>query len=101
MTSTAAAGEFADGTGQIDHLHNGARHDKSGNTRSKQRARKLQLGDIDWYGDKSKNRSVAAEAAPPEREASLDDYVKKPRSQRGGASSRGGRGGSLRGRPRG
>ncbi|WPB00972.1 uncharacterized protein RHO25_005592 [Cercospora beticola] len=34
--------------GAFESLHNGPRYDKSGNTRSKQRARKLQLGDIDW-----------------------------------------------------
>lgn len=34
--------------GAIDGLHGPPRHDKSGNSRSKQRARKLQLGDIDW-----------------------------------------------------
>lgn len=105
MTATAPDGEFADGTGgHIDHLHSGARQDKSGNSRSKQRARKLQLGDIDWYDDKSKSRTIPAEAAPPGREVSLDDLVKKPSGQRDGASSaRGGRGGggSLRGKRRG
>ncbi|CAK1360767.1 unnamed protein product [Cercospora beticola] len=39
---------FTDETGAFESLHNGPRYDKSGNTRSKQRARKLQLGDIDW-----------------------------------------------------
>ncbi|KJX97909.1 nonsense-mediated mRNA decay factor (Upf2) like protein [Zymoseptoria brevis] len=34
--------------GAFDTLHGAPRYDKSGNTRSKQRARKLQLGDIDW-----------------------------------------------------
>ncbi|EME47596.1 hypothetical protein DOTSEDRAFT_69517 [Dothistroma septosporum NZE10] len=34
--------------GSYDSLHGVPRFDKSGNTRSKQRARKLQLGDIDW-----------------------------------------------------
>jgi len=34
--------------GHIDTLHGGPRVDKSGSSRSKQRARKLQLGDIDW-----------------------------------------------------
>lgn len=105
MTSTATDGEFADGPGHIDQLHGGARQDKSGNSRSKQRARKLQLGDIDWYGDKSKTRSTAAEAAPPKREVSLDNFVKQPQSHhsRGGTASpsRGGRGGSVRGKRRG
>jgi len=44
---------FADDTGSIDHQYGQPRADKSGNTRSKQRARKLQLGDIDWYGNRS------------------------------------------------
>jgi len=34
--------------GGFETLHSGPRFDKAGNTRSKQRARKLQLGDIDW-----------------------------------------------------
>ena len=52
--------------GSIDHQYGQARQDKSGNTRSKQRARKLQLGDIDWY-DSNTSRS-----APPSR-SGLDD----------------------------
>jgi regulator of nonsense transcripts 2 len=44
---------FTDETGPFDNIHNQPRYDKSGNTRQKQRARKLQLGDIDWYGDGS------------------------------------------------
>lgn len=34
--------------GPFETIHNQPRYDKSGNTRSKQRARKLQLGDLDW-----------------------------------------------------
>ena len=44
---------FTDETGHIDHIHGQPRQDKAGNSRTKQRARKLQLGDIDWYGDRS------------------------------------------------
>lgn len=50
-----------------------ARMDKSGNTRSKQRSRKLQLGDIDWYA-----RHPASASAPrnqPASQISLDSYV--------------------------
>ncbi|KAI7553787.1 hypothetical protein KC331_g991 [Hortaea werneckii] len=39
---------FADGTGTFESLHGQPRIDKSGNTRSKQRSRKLQLSDVDW-----------------------------------------------------
>ena len=101
MTSTAPDGEFADGTGQFDQSHGMPKQDKAGNSRSKQRARKLQLGDFDWYGDKSKSRSVSAQAAPPEREASLEDFVKKSapdqRAASASTSSRG-RGGGQRGK---
>jgi regulator of nonsense transcripts 2 len=54
---------FTDGAGHIDHPHGQPRQDKSGNTRSKQRARKLQLGDIDWYGKRSSSTSTTAAAA--------------------------------------
>lgn len=54
---------FADQTGTLDHPHGQPRQDKSGNTRSKQRARKLQLGDIDWYGDHSPSASVHKDSA--------------------------------------
>ncbi|KAK5175510.1 mRNA decay protein [Saxophila tyrrhenica] len=54
---------FADETGSIDHLHGQGRQDKSGNTRSKQRARKLQLGDIDWY-DKRSHTAVSQTQTP-------------------------------------
>jgi regulator of nonsense transcripts 2 len=46
---------ITDDSGSFDTLHSAPRYDKSGNTRSKQRARKLQLGDFDWY-DKHKHR---------------------------------------------
>ena len=70
---------FADETGHIDHPHSLPRLDKSGNTRSKQRARKLQMGDInDWYGNRS--HSTPAKA-PPTEPISLDAFVreKQPR----------------------
>lgn len=91
----------------LDALHAGgpgARQDKSGNSRSKQRARKLQLGDIDWYGDKSKPKILDSAAPPERREASLDDFVGKSMGRSASGSSRrrgrgGGRGGgSVRGR---
>lgn len=39
---------FADDPGSFESLHGQPRIDKSGNTRSKQRSRKLQLSDVDW-----------------------------------------------------
>ncbi|KAK6432928.1 mRNA decay protein [Oleoguttula sp. CCFEE 5521] len=51
------------------------RADKSGNTRSKQRARKLQLGDLDWYGNIRSSASVPATAAREKGEVSLDAFV--------------------------
>jgi regulator of nonsense transcripts 2 len=50
-----------------------SRMDKSGNTRSKQRSRKLQLGDIDWYGQ-SRSASTPA-STQPATQLSLDSYV--------------------------
>ncbi|KAI5358087.1 putative nonsense-mediated mRNA decay protein Nmd2/UPF2 [Septoria linicola] len=80
--------------GSVESLHNGPRYDKSGNTRSKQRARKLQLGDIDWYG-----RTAPASAVSSERQEgqhSLDEYVVDKQSNRGrrGAGARSTRGGA-------
>lgn len=51
-----------------------SRLDKSGNTRSKQRSRKLQLGDIDWYGRRKASSSTPASDAPA-TQISLDSYV--------------------------
>jgi len=48
-----------------------SRLDKSGNTRSKQRSRKLQLGDIDWYG----RRTTPTPPNQPASQISLDSYV--------------------------
>ncbi|KAK5109593.1 hypothetical protein LTR62_006830 [Meristemomyces frigidus] len=62
----------ANETGSVENLHGQPKLDKAGNTRSKQRARKLQLGDIDWYDNK---RSISAPSAPPQAQASLDDYI--------------------------
>lgn len=50
-----------------------ARVDKSGNTRSKQRSRKLQLGDIDWYGRRSTPAPTVMNQ--PASQISLDSYV--------------------------
>lgn len=72
---------FTDETGSVESLHNGPRYDKSGNTRSKQRARKLQLGDIDWYG-----RTAPAPAVSSDRRSdqhSLDEYVVDKQSNGG------------------
>ena len=63
---------FADQTGSVENLHGGPRFDKAGNTRSKQRARKLQLGDIDWYAKRS---STPATSAPAPTQAVLDDFI--------------------------
>lgn len=49
-----------------------SRMDKSGNTRSKQRSRKLQLGDIDWYGRRSTSTPTFTQ---PATQISLDSYV--------------------------
>nr|OQO29807.1 hypothetical protein B0A51_03246 [Rachicladosporium sp. CCFEE 5018] len=51
------------------------RADKSGNTRSKQRARKLQLGDLDWYGNTRSSASIPAATAREKGEVSLDAFV--------------------------
>src|SRR5580700_1033377 len=40
-----------------------ARPDKSGNNRSGQRARKLQLSDVDWYDRRSHNRFTRSGAS--------------------------------------
>ena len=74
---------FTDETGVIDHQYGQPKPDKSGNSRSKQRARKLQLGDIDWYGNRS--RSVSSD--PPAAQASLDDFVRKQKPQQTRAAS--------------
>ena len=74
---------LTDETGHLGHPHTQPRPDKSGNSRSKQRARKLQLGDIDWYGD----RSRSATPQPPPAQAALDDFVKEKTSQSSRAAS--------------
>lgn len=69
----AQTNPHADGTeGAIEsqpHIQP-ARMDKSGNTRSKQRSRKLQLGDIDWYG-----RHSTPTPNQPASQISLHSYV--------------------------
>ena len=70
---------FADNPGHIDHPHSQPRQDKSGNSRSKQRARKLQLGDIDWYGN-------CSHSSPPATPAGLDTFILEKRSQSSSAA---------------
>ena len=69
---------FTDDTGFFEHPHGQPRADKSGNTRSKQRARKLQLGDIDWYGD----RSLPAISQLQPAQTSLDEFIKEKKPRR-------------------
>jgi regulator of nonsense transcripts 2 len=70
---------LTDESGPFDTLHGAPRYDKSGNTRSKQRARKLQLGDIDWYDDKKQPTLELQQG-----QTSLDQYVVDKKSTRGG-----------------
>ncbi|CAK4032135.1 Regulator of nonsense transcripts UPF2 [Lecanosticta acicola] len=77
---------LTDETGQFETLHGGPRYDKAGNTRSKQRARKLQLGDIDWYG-KHPPSSTPTARREGESRSSLDQYV----VDKGSVNSRRGR----------
>jgi regulator of nonsense transcripts 2 len=74
--STNTPTQHADGTEGTFENHpqiQPSRLDKSGNTRSKQRSRKLQLGDIDWYG----RRSATAPVPPnqPASQISPDSYI--------------------------
>ena len=89
---------FADETGAIEGMHGPQRFDKSGNTRSKQRARKLQLGDIDWYGTRSPS---AVKPADPPTQASLNDYIVDKNPKRGGRDLGRGRGDRRDSRPTG
>lgn len=88
---------LTDETGSFEALHGPVRYDKSGNTRSKQRARKLQLGDIDWYGDKP----TPATALPHQRaegQQSLDQYIVDKKSSHGhGSATQRPRGKSVKG----
>lgn len=78
-TSTAPTPSLTESTA-FDPPHGQPRLDKAGGTRSKQRARKLQLGDIDWYGNRS--NSASNSTPPPEQEASLDAFIIKDNSRR-------------------
>lgn len=78
---------FANKPGHIDHPHSQPRADKSGNTRSKQRARKLQMGDIDWYAHHRSRDNATPTEAPAAQHASLDDFVREKRA-RGGDKER-------------
>ena len=85
---------LTDETGSFDTtLHGQPRLDKSGNTRNKQRARKLDLKTIDWY-DK---RSTSTPSEPPPAQTSLDDYV-VDKSKQGNARRDTARGGVRGGR---
>jgi regulator of nonsense transcripts 2 len=87
-TDSTQTKAFTDQTGSIENAHGPPRLDKSGNSRSKQRARKLQLTDMDWYGKRSSNLP----AEPPPAQASLDDSVvdKNKREMSRRDSARGG-----------
>lgn len=74
---------FTDETGSIDHSYGQPRLDKSGNSRTKQRARKLQLDQIDWYG-----RSRSTPSDPPlQQQTSLEDFIRAKSGQRGRVAS--------------
>jgi hypothetical protein len=64
-----------------------ARPDKSGNNRSGQRARKLQLSDVDWYDRRSHNRFACSSALAPRFSQSqpTTERIMKP-DRRHGAS---------------
>jgi len=90
VTVTNTTITHANGTeGDLENPHSQPRLDKSGNTRSKQRARKLQLGDLDWYGRNNNNTRPAA-TQPSATTISLDSYVvdKRPRHNSGAAVDR-------------
>jgi regulator of nonsense transcripts 2 len=88
--STNRPTQHADGTEGTFENHpqiQPSRLDKSGNTRSKQRSRKLQLGDIDWYG-----RRTAPAPSPsnqPASQISLDSYVVEKNRRRGRGNRQG------------
>lgn len=88
IADTHRRDSLTDETGGFETLHGAPRYDKAGNTRSRQRARKLQLGDIDWYG----SQSTSAPQLPPQRlegEQSLDHFIVEKKSARGrGSGSR-------------
>lgn len=86
---------LTDETGSFDNLHGAPRYDKSGNTRSKQRARKLDLGQIDWYGNRSSSAISASASERQDGEVSLDQYVVDKKSTRGGRGAFGSRRGSA------
>ncbi|KAK5135680.1 hypothetical protein LTR08_004981 [Meristemomyces frigidus] len=77
---------LTDIAGSFDTLHGPPRADKSGTTRSKQRARKLQLGDLEWYGNRSTSAVVSDAALPVQ--TSLDDYIVDKKAKRTGALGR-------------
>lgn len=78
---------LADNSGTLEILHGPPRTDKSGNTRSKQRSRKLQFSDVDgaWYANKSHSTPGDPSAV---QTTSLDDYI-VDKKQKHGTSWRG------------
>jgi hypothetical protein len=54
-----------------------SRPDKSGSNRSGQRARKLQLSDVDWYGRNSHNNDQKRRGIPGARSAQLHPSLGK------------------------
>ena len=62
-----------------------ARLDKSGNNRSGQRARKLQLSDVDWYDRTSHNQTPSCPGAQPTQPSLLaSQQVKAMAAKLGG-----------------
>jgi regulator of nonsense transcripts 2 len=80
----------------FENPHQQPRADKSGNTRRKQRARQLQLGDIDWYGRRS-TTSAPPSTEKPATQTSLDSYVVDKTLRVGSGNARPRDGGGRRG----
>jgi regulator of nonsense transcripts 2 len=102
---TPQQGSLTDETGSFDTLHGAPRYDKSGNTRSKQRARQLNLNQLDWYGNRPTSSVSALPSERPEGQTSLDQHVvdkkKSMRAGRGGGGGFGTRRGSAHAQARG
>lgn len=62
--------ETAEGLDKTHNLYTQPRLDKAGNNRSNQRARKLQLSDVNWYG---KNYSSSQSRTQFQSQVSLSD----------------------------
>ncbi|KXT11747.1 hypothetical protein AC579_5040 [Pseudocercospora musae] len=85
-TSSSRRDSLTDETGGFESLHGAPRYDKAGNTRSRQRARKLQLGDIDWYGKRSTSTAKSPQDGE-ESQQSLDQYVVDDKKSANGRDS--------------